>query len=260
MNMRGILLLPLVVVGLTACGDDAEDCCSGTSTTPPDVEVDTLPELADGEAAFVEIGSRGIPAITADGRVFVQATEPAQSGFAAPAMAPYVPVVGAVQVAQLSAEGLERVVFEAASRRLLGEAPDYGDPMITDMGSLTVRLSTASATYIHSVYAPGERVDNAAQQAARDRLDGFVDFVDDLREHVGDGLGPWAPYVPEQWMVALHPDVVAGDAEPWPFDIAPADGCQAFEVARTDTASGVYTYGDVTVEVRPALPFNDCTP
>ena len=257
MRVRSILLVPLLVVGATACGSD-EDCCAPDSTSPR-IEGGALPELAGGHAAFVEIGSRGIPAITADGRVFVQAAAPAPSGFAAPAMAPYVPVVGALQVAQLTDDGLERVLFEAASRRLLSEPPDYGDPGITDQGSLTVRLSTADATYTHSVYAPGERVDDATQQAARHRLDGFVDFVHDLREHVGDELGPWEPYVPEQWIVDVHPHVDAGDAEPWPFAAPPSNGCQAFAVVGADTVSGVYTDGDVTVEVRPALPFTDCT-
>ena len=259
MRLRTILLLPLLIGGATACGDNDEDCCAPDSTSPR-VEGGALPELAGGDAAFVEIGSRGIPAITADGRVFVQASEPGPSGFATPAMAPHVPEVGAVQVAQLTAGGLERVLFEAASRRLLSEPPDYGDPMITDMGSLTVRLSTASATYTHSVYAPGELVDDTTQQAARHRLDGFVDFVHDLREHVGGELGPWEPYVPEQWIVDLHPHVDSGDAEPWPFAAPPSNGCQAFAVDGADTASGVYTDGDVTVEVRPVLPFTDCTP
>lgn len=259
MRWRTLLLLPLLAVGATACGNDDEDCCA-PGPTSAHVERGALPELAQGAAAFVEIGSRGIPAITADGRVFVQAAAPAPSGFAAPAMAPYVPVVGALQVAQLTDDGLERVLFEAASRRLLSEPPDYGDPGITDQGSLTVRLSTANATYTHSVYAPGERVDDATQQAARHRLDGFVDFVHDLGEHVGDELGPWEPYVPEQWVVELHPYVDTGDAEPWPFPAPPSDGCQAFAVDGADTASGVYTDGDVTVEVRPALPFTVCTP
>ena len=203
-----------------------------------------------------------MPAITSDGRVF-RRIEEAPEGFARAAMAPQPPPVGALEVAQLSEAGLMDVVRKAAELRLLEEPPDYGDPMITDQGSLVVTLSTAGATYEHDVYAPGEEVDDDDAQAARDRLDEFVDFVSSLQTHLDGEIGPWTPYVPEQWVVDVHPQVESWDAEPWPFDVAPSEGCTSFELAGgTDTVSGVYTAtvdgSDEIVEVRPALPFTAC--
>jgi len=266
MRRRTLATAALAVMAVTACsaGDDTAD-----PPAPPSRALPALP--ADPDAAFVQIGAHGVPAITADGRVFRTVEQPA--GFARPTHAaaalPLGQPVGALEVAQLTDDGLRAVLRRAAELELLQQPPDYGAPGITDQGSLVVRLSTAGATYEHDVYAPDEDVDDPDAQAARDRLDDFVGFVGALREHVGDELGPWIPYVPEQWVVDVGAYVDPTSADAWPFDAAPMAGCTTFDVAGDtagdiDTVSGVYLAtvpgadDDQVVEVRPALPFTAC--
>jgi hypothetical protein len=159
------------------------------------------------------------------------------------------------------------VLAEADELGLLQTPPDYGEPGITDQGYLRVTLATADGTFEHSVYAPGEETGDAAADAARARLDDFVRFVNTLQMQLGDEIGAPEPYVPEQWIVDTTPYVDRADVTAWPFDGDPVDGCVALPSdAGSDTASGVYSVtvpGEDTdeehiVEVRPALPFDDC--
>ena len=148
---------------------------------------------------------------------------------------------------------------------LLQAPPDYGNPGISDQGYLVVTLTTAAGTFEHRVYAPGEPTQDPAADAARDRLDEFVSFLASLSSELGDDLGPWTPYVPEQWLVDTAPYVESSGSQPWPFDTEPVDGCATFPSdPDVDTASGVYAVptatsgGERVVEVSPALPFTEC--
>lgn len=263
-----VIAVALLAVGAAACGGDDDT----TSTTPPTTiespSTTTEPDgpdvpapPADPDAALLTIDA-GVPAITADGRVFQRVDEP--QGFAA---LPLNPVTGALTVAQLTPDGLTAVLAEADELGLLQAPPDYGDPGITDQGYLTVTLTTADGTFEHSVYAPGEESGDRDADAARDRLDEFVDFVYSLQMQLGDDIGKPEPYVPEQWVIDTSPYVEQDDVRAWPFAVDPVDGCVALPAeGGTDTASGVYTVtvpGEDTdeehiVEVRPALPFTDC--
>jgi len=257
----------LVFVVASACGGDDgtivdhDPTTTTTTTTTTLAPTDDLPALPqDPDAAFVTIDVEGIPAITADGRVFDRA--PAAQGFTA--ALPLNQAIGPLVTAQLTPAGLQAVVAEADELGLLQTPPDYGDPGISDSGYLDVVLTTADGVYEHHVYAPGEETGDRDADAARDRLDEFVSFVGSLSQHVGDELGPWSPYVPERWVVDTAPYVESSDARAWPFATDPVDGCATFpSAADDDTASGVYTVespGGVerTVEVSPALPFTEC--
>lgn len=251
----------LLVVAAACGGDDGTiiDYDPAPTTTP----AGDLPALDDDpDAAFVVIDVEGVPAITADGRVFDRAPRP--QGFAA-AAAPLNDPVGTLVTAQLTPDGLRAVVAKAAALELLQTPPDYGEPGITDMGSLDVTLTTADGVYEHHVYAPNESTGDRSEDAARARLAEFVIYVRSLSIELGDDIGPWTPYVPDRWVVDTSPYVGVSDTEPWPFDTEPVDGCVAFPSdPDADTASGLYALAspgseyDRVVEVSPALPFTEC--
>lgn len=261
----------LATVGAVACGSD--DGGSGTDvprtteapdTTggpPPSGVRGDLPALPDDpDAAFLTIDG-GVPAITADGRLFERTPEP-QGIRALPLGEP----TGALTVSRLTSDGLAEVVAKANELGLLQAPPDYGDPGITDQSLLTVVLTTADGRYEHSVYAPEHDSGDRDADAARDRLDEFVRFVNSLHMQLADEIGAAEPYVPEQWVVDTSPWVESRDVQPWTFDGDPVDGCATFPSdADVDSVSGLYIVtmpGEDTdeahvVEVSPALPF-DC--
>lgn len=261
MRLRApLILLVSLAAAAAACGGD--DSTSST-VPPPDTAADTgptttLPSVdlpSDPDAAVVTIDEAGIPAVTADGRVFARA----EAEGALPLNDP----TGALVTAQLTPAGLAQLMAKADELELLQTPPDYGDPGITDSGYLTVVLTTAEGTFEHSVYAPGEETGDADADAARERLDDFVDFINSLQTQLGDELGPWTPYIPEQWVVDPDAYVSSEGADPWPFDVDPAPGCTTFPLGGdSDTVSGVYVAAiegrDQIVEVRPVLPFTDC--
>jgi hypothetical protein len=264
MRRRALLItVALVTLGAAACGSD-----DATPTTEPDGPTTTpapgdtpMPPTDPGAAVLTVDG--GVPAITADGRVFMRIDGP--QGFAA--ALPLGQPTGALTVAQLTPEGLDRVLAEADDAGLLQTPPDYGDPGITDQAYLRVTLATADGTFEHSVYAPGEESGDADADAARQRLDDFLTFVDTLQMQLGEEISEPEPYVPAQWVIDTSPYVEQDDVRAWPFTIDPVDGCVTLpSEPDADTASGVYSVtvpGEDTdeehiVEVRPALPFDDC--
>lgn len=272
-----LIAVALLALGAAACGsDDATPATdpeptttvADPGTTEPDRPTttetpDDLPAPpADPDAALVTIDG-GVPAITADGRVFDRAEGP--QGFAA--ALPLDPPTGALTIAQLTPAGLAEVLATADELGLLGTPPDYGDPGITDQGYLSVTIATADGTFEHSLYAPGEPSGDRDSDANRERLYEFVDFVSSLQMQLGDDISSPEPYVPDQWVVDTSPYVEQHDVEAWPFADDPVDGCTTFPTRPDlDTASGVYTVtvpGEDTdeehiVEVRPALPFSEC--
>jgi hypothetical protein len=267
------LALTLASLGAAACGSDdagpstdapttTAGAPSTTSDTPTTEPGDVPSPPTDPDAALLTVDG-GVPAITADGRVFMRAEGP--QGFAA--ARPLGQATGALTVAQLTPEGLDRVLAAAGDAGLLHTPPDYGDPGITDQGYLEVALATAEGTFEHSVYAPDEETGDADADAARQRLDDFLTFVDTLQMQLGDEISDPEPYVPAQWVIDTSPYVEQHDVRAWPFTIDPVDGCVALPSdAGADTASGLYSVtvpGEDTdeehvVEVRPALPFTDC--
>lgn len=275
MHRRALTItVAVLTVAAVACGsDDSTDTTTverpATSTTdaadPPVTTTaghDDLPALPDDpDAAFVVLDS-GVPAITADGRVFERVAD--AQGFAA--VAPPKPAIGALTVSQLTPEGLAQVLAFAHELGLLTDPPDYGDVGVTDQGDAITTLTTADGTFVHSVYAPGYETGDPDADAARERLAQFVRFVGALHTELGDDISHPEPYVPDQWIVNTSPYVSSGFAPAWPFDDAPVDGCVTLPLAdSTDTVSGVYTLPDDTdtgrghvVHVSPVLPFSDC--
>ena len=228
-----VVLLTLVLVTLVGCGGDP-----GVRTTgePRRIPVE-LP--ADGSTPIVQIGD-WLPLITADGHVYTDGARATRSGVRR-AMAPLPPSPQPVDVALLTPDGLAAVVAEAHELGLLAAPPDYGDPQVTDSGSLTVTLTTADGSFVHRADAPDERTGVRGEDAARDRLQRFTRFLDDLGDELGDDLGPREPYVPTRWIVDTDPLAQASAADEWPFPDGPVDGCAAFPLDDgADAVTGVY--------------------
>lgn len=138
--------------------------------------------------------------------------------------------LGLPQTYRLSEEGTALVLDAAAQAGLLAEAPDYGMPPVTDVGSTTVALDVDGAAVVHSAYAlgfedPGVDGLTAAQRDARAALAGFVELVTGLAESRPDLLETdLAPYTPEAVDVHVWP---APDGAPkataldWPLATPP---------------------------------------
>lgn len=253
---RSAVVVALLVACIVSSCGDSTGVWSGPSGPPP-IE---LP--ADPNQPVVQI-DEWLPVITADGHVYTDAREPTDSASAS-FQVPLPPAPQPVAVAQLTATGLQEVMLEAQRLGLIGAPPDYGDPKITDQGSLKVTVTTAHGPFVHSVYAPGERTGVRRQDAAREALNSFVAFIDGLPGRLDGELSDAEPYVPSRWLVELEPKYQRMAAPPpWPFAQPPVKGCATFPLDRdVDTATGVYRVTidgrERMVSVKPALPFVVC--
>lgn len=199
---------------------------------PPEVAVDERPQFR----------------LYGDGTVIALPVERSPGGF--PALETY----------RLSGEGVEWVLRQAEAAGLLGPAPDYGEPAVTDVGTVTVTISAAGIQIAHSVYAPGFEDEAAGltpmQIAARRALARFVDAVVSLPESRPDLLAEnLRPYVVDSlavWAWELPGEVGALQVEDWPLaeplgrssPEAPS-GAICFEVAAKDAAVLEKAFEDV---------------
>jgi hypothetical protein len=220
----GLLALALPALALAllaaACGGGGSGGSTGPAdepATPPDA---VLVDVRTGVGAFtpLEIAIENRPEfrLYGDGTVVVRGPD----GGALPLPTTYV----------LSQEGIDAVLDAAADAGLLGEAPDYGMPPVTDVGSTTVALDVDGATVVHDAYALG--FENASldgltdeQRNAREALAGFVELVKGLADERPDLIAAApGPYQPEA--VDVHVWRAPEDADPagaieWPLGTAP---------------------------------------
>ena len=101
-----------------------------------------------------------------------------------------------LQLAQLPDDALDRIVQAALDADLLGPAPEYGAPNVTDLPSTVVTIVVGGETFVHSAYAlgvgPGEGPGSEdmfgggesglteEQSAVRVNLAGFVEAVNGI--------------------------------------------------------------------------------
>jgi hypothetical protein len=103
---------------------------------------------------------------------------------------------------------------------------DYGDVMVTDVGSTRVELHSDQGDSVVTVWAlEHDSGLTAEQRQSRQRLLALVQAMDSL---VGDGavlIEPLAPFVSEQVMMVLRPVLPGmspeGTPAPWPLDRLP---------------------------------------
>ena len=145
---------------------------------------------------------------------------------------------------------------------LAGEAPDYGDVGITDQDTFEMTVTTSAGTFSHSVYARGEETGDDGADDARQRLEDFVSFLGDLESEVGDDVGEFAPFVPEQWSITTD-EYYRASGNPWLFSEPAVTGCTTFPdddvtAGGTDGATGLYELDGRPFAVQPLLPGEDC--
>jgi hypothetical protein len=242
--MKRLLVLAAVLT-LTAfaaaCGgtvpEPAADPAGGgseppatTDTSEPPATTDSsepaIPYSNDPTTVLVDVTSGGgfVPASVAvdqrptlrlygDGTVLVMpGGETTVGGF--PALDTY----------RLTEEGIAEVLAAADRAGLLAEAPDYGQPPVTDLPTTVVTIDVDAGSFQHGAYALGFDDDagvSAEQTEARQRLTAFIDEVAGLATSRPELLASEpAPYEPVAvdvyaWVYdgEISPEVVTAD---WP--------------------------------------------
>ena len=156
---------------------------------------------------------------------------------------------------RLTPEGIQTVLAAADDAGLLGEAPDYGQPMVTDVPTTILTIAVDGASVSHSAYALEFEDDpglTAAQREARQRFAGFAEYLRTLPTSAPDALAEEpAPYEPEAADVyVFEREVEPGFTAPeWPFDRLPTD----WPPASSDTAFGGSCLTILGAELEPYL-------
>ncbi len=287
MDKRLIPLL-LVIVGLAACGSDAESQSSPNSeSTLPPVATDVLGEISHSSGAddvVISYGEFGgfVPRefafqqtpnvlISGDGRVF----SPGAQIEIYPG-----PLLPAVQVQTITEEGVQRVLAAAEASGLFADIAYDEVSNVADAATATVTITADDATWTHEAYALGFG-DGADSTPARKALLDFVTTLGDLTTLVGPGnLGEESIFDPEQYAIEAVPvedlsaygsDGIDPTVVEWPADasvrLADAASCTvvpATEVGDTLGAANQLTFfsdAGVTYQLfaRPVIPGSTCT-
>lgn len=276
------LLAITPLVGLAACGDDADS----TPATVPPVE-STLPPADEGyehptgsddvvvrityEGGFTtpEVNFQNLPSllVSGDGRSFQQgATILIFPG----------PLVPSVFERPISEAGIQQLLGLADAKGLFSERTYARNDQIADAPDTVVTINVDGQTFVHRAYALG--IDGDETDEGRRAL---AEFVAEAQELVGgpadDIVGPETAFEPDSYLVR---GLVVGDwagedgIEPrlvdWPADasisLAGEPGCveapaaefaELFETADQLTwfVEGGNTY---QVFVKPRLPGDSC--
>jgi hypothetical protein len=211
----------------------------GTAESVTGIAYDTSPDsvvlrLSSGggfvpmEIAFLEVPQL---VVYGDGRV-ITIDPDAQPDFA------NLPATSQLLLRQLDEEGMQALLLAAQEHGLFDDAPDYGQPNVTDMPGTSLTIAANGTTVDRSVYALGFD-DPAAgltpdQLAARKELGAFIEQALDLDTLAAGHVTATEPYVADRFDVRRFEilDDVATDGEverqPWPEaagDPPPKDGC-----------------------------------
>jgi hypothetical protein len=253
MRLIPIVLILAGAVAFAACGggepsepgqpaatDAQEPPAISYDPAPGSVVVDVTQPLGGFVPQEIAVDRRPQFRLHGDGTVIALPAEPALGGF--PELETY----------RLSEEGVQWVLEQADATGLLSSPPDYGQPLVTDVGTVTVTITAGGVQVSHSVYGPGFEDEAAgltdAQIEARKALAGFVSSIVALPEaQPGLLAGPAGPYPVESlevWAWELAAEVEGATVEEWPLaeplGDAPADaqsGPVCFEIGADDAAA-----------------------
>jgi hypothetical protein len=245
-------------IALAACGG-TEPAGAGDPGPDPDPTPPSVEYPADGDTVIVDVTSGGgfVPAqIAVDSRpefrlygdgtaIAIPAGETSFGGF--PELETY----------RLTPEGVEALLAAARDAGLLEGAPQYGQPLVTDLPTTVVTISDGDSSFSHAVYALGFEDPAAGLSAdevdARGRLRAFIDdavsLVSARPELVAE---PQAAYSPEALEVyAWEFSGERPETAPIPWPLGPLGDL------RNDVANGIrcgtVTGGDITA-IREAAP------
>lgn len=171
------------------------------------------------------------------------------------------PALPALVATRLDEADLDAVVDAARDAGLLAEAPDYGQPQVTDLPTTSVTFRVDGEEHVHSVYALGAGDDvglDAGAAEARAALTGFLDEVRamvDAREGetiTPDRFGILADPVPDEAMQVE--EGIDREVVPWPVGaVALADATECVTVDGDDGA----TLGAALAEANQLTVFED---
>lgn len=223
-----------------------------TQPASPDVELS-----GDPQSPFISVDTQLV--VTAGREVYRRVDEP--HGY----MPPLPAVPTSWEAAELTPEGFDELLRIAGELGFLDTPPDYGDYDVTDSNMNDVIVTTANTVYTHAMYHPQADVGDREANAARARFREMVDTLGHLEDHLGDGIGPFEPYIPQRWEISIERDG-GPTSGPWPFTEPPVAGCTEFPtdeviVDGVDHAAGRYEVesdADATVFVQPLLPWEHC--
>ena len=129
----------------------------------------------------------------------------------------------------LTPEGIQQVLAAADDAGLLEQAPDYGQPAVTDLPTTTLTVGTDGEPISHSAYALGFEDATgltAAQTAARQRFADYANLLRTLPTSMPAALAEQpAPFEPDAADVYLF----EREAEPglsapkWPYEVPPTE-------------------------------------
>ena len=144
----------------------------------------------------------------------------------------------------VSSADTEALIGAALDAGLLGDAPDYGQPLIADAPTTFVTITVDGRTYRHAANALDITAGSAAdlgltddQMSARAAL---AAFVADAHAQVGDDGEPYeATALGIMGWSVLHDTAVepAPQVLPWPLDLALADAADCTLVDGSDAAT-----------------------
>ncbi|WP_250035230.1 hypothetical protein [Paractinoplanes maris] len=232
-RLRGTLMaaaVPLFLLaacaqpGATGAGAPGSGAPESASASPQGG--DELVARVESSGGFVPpdrtVGSLPSISVYADGRVITEGP--------VPAIYPG-PALPNLQVVMLSPDQLQQLIKEAGDAGV-SSGTDFGRPNVADAPTTRVTVTTAEGTQSVAVEALNEaQADDpmldAAQEAARAKLAGFVDKLGDLA--AGGDPSSTTAYQPESMAVLARPwtKPAAGDvAQPeiaWPGPALPGD-------------------------------------
>lgn len=255
---RRVGVLSLACVSLFAsCGADRTASGAGDNDRPP-------APVPTGDRDFVRVDDRLI--VTRLGVVYRRdASEHEGTTDRSP-----IPMTW--EVARLTSDGYARLDDILDGLGFHEPPPDYGNGTVgvaandpaSGASSSEIAIVVGNDYYRHNVRGLDADLSDPAAADARDRFRETTEVLLHLEDHLGAGIGPFEPYVPQSWRVTIHRGDTAG-ADPWPFAERVEAGCTRFldddvVVDGRDAMTGRYTHPNDrwVVDVQATTPFNSC--
>ncbi|MET0146542.1 MAG: hypothetical protein ABW328_17405 [Ilumatobacteraceae bacterium] len=261
--LRALLVVPVALVAVAACGDDSSE--PGEASVPAD---ETLPTVAPaGEPATNHEYATGpddvVISVEYEGgfvpmdAVFTRTPQSLVTGdgralSTGPVIAIYPgPLLPNVLQQSITPEGIQSLLAEADELGLLADVTYERNDMIADAPDTVVTINVDGATYRHQAYALD--IDEETDPA-RANLSAFVAAMGDLAGSVGVAeLGPEEPFRPANDLMRATPTDPATldvDVEPtivaWPDD-APVRLADAADCASVPADAVASLFADATV-------------
>jgi hypothetical protein len=260
--MNRLVLLPVAVVALAACGaenvttEPPTTAAPGGTAAAPAVDAIVHPTTADQAIVRLSLGGGLVPegadfhtppqlVILGDGTVFRQG----------PQIEIYPgPLLPAITKAKLDEAGMQAVLHAASEAGLLAAPPAYDIPpgaaQIADAPATTLQLRAGGGEFAHTAYALGLGAEPGTETTpARTALNDFVIKLQDLATLSGGHLSADEVYEPQRFGVIARPAT--------PEELAPTEEGPAPQAVAWPEAAGKLAAGAGTCVEPPAAALLD---